>query len=157
MMNLTEAVFSVEYPGSFRLQQKIVFACYRPIQTWLSEIVVTQLAQGYVEGGAGFSHEPAGRCNTSSNKKVPTKTWTMFEAPIYADGRMEKEVLENSQQLQERLQAKRQVRDQEEEQRKKEAEAIRRVQVARVAHLRDMIALEEARNDLYDALRRLKH
>ncbi len=156
LMNLAEAVFSLEYPGSFRLQQKIVFACYRSIQTWLSEIVVTQLAQGYVEGGAGFSHEPAGRSNTSSNKRVPTKIWTLFEAQIYANDRMEKEVMANSQQLLDRLQAKRQARNQEEEQREREAEATRRVQLARVAHLRNMIALEEARNDLHDALRRLE-
>ena len=155
-MNLAAAVFSLEYPGSFRLQQRVAFTCYRSIQTWLSEIIVTQLAQGYVEGGAEFSHERAGRSNISSNKKVPTKIWTQFEAQIYANGRMEKEVLENSQQLQERLQAKRQVKDQEEEQRKKEAEAIRRVQVARVAPLRDIIAVEEARNDLHDALERRK-
>lgn len=48
-MNLTEVVFALEYPDSFRLQQNIVFSFYQPIHTGLSEIVVTQLAQGYVQ------------------------------------------------------------------------------------------------------------
>lgn len=146
LMNLAEAVFDVEYSGSFRLQQMIVFACYRSIQTWLSEIVVTQLAQGYVEGGAGFSHEPAGRSNTSSNKKVPIKVWTMFEAQIYADGTFEKEVDANTER---RLAAQEQ-----REQRQRERERGRRLHVARVTHLRNLIALEEARKNLYDAMRR---
>ena len=150
LMNLAEAVFAMEYPGSFRLQQLIVFACYRSIQTWLSEIVVTQLAQGYVDGGAGFSHEPAGRSNTSSNKKVPTKIWAFFEEQIYADGRFQKELDANSQQLQARAQAKEQAR----EQKKQEAEGARRLHIARVTHLRNLIALEDARRNLNDFLRR---
>ena len=150
LMNLAEAVFDMEYPGSFHLQQNIVFACYRPIHTWLSEIIVTQLAQGYVEGGAGFSHEPAGRSNTSSHKTVPAKVWVQFEAQIYMDGRMEKEVKANKQ----RLHARQQAKAQAEEQRQKEAEALQRVHDARVAHLRNMIAEEEARKNLYDMLRR---
>ena len=61
LMNLVEAIFETEYPGAFQLQQMIVFACYRPIQPWLSLIIITQLAQGYVERGGGFSHEPVGQ------------------------------------------------------------------------------------------------
>ena len=99
LMNLAEAVFQVEYPGAFRLQQKIVFACYRSIQPWLSEIVVTQLAQGYVKGAGGFSHETAGRSNTSSHQTVPAKVWAQFEAMIYANGRFEAEVEAKSQRL----------------------------------------------------------
>ena len=83
LMNLAEAVFAVEYPQCFRLQQRIVFACFRPIQAWLSEIIVTQLAQGYVERGGGFSHKTAGRSNTSSNEVVPSKIWTTFEQEVY--------------------------------------------------------------------------
>ena len=145
LMNLAEAVFAIEYPHSFRLQQNVVFSCYRPIQTWLSEIVITQLAQGYVEGGGGFSHEPAGRSNTSSNKKVPAKIWTRFEAEIYADGTFEAEVKANRQRVQALEQAG--------EQLEQEAEHARRIHAARVTHLNDLIALEEARKDLYDHLR----
>ena len=150
LMNLAEAAFAMEYPGSFTLQQNIVFACYRPIQTWLSEIVVTQLAQGYVEGGSGFSHEPAGRSNTSSNKTVPPKMWVQFEAQIYLDGRFEREVDENNQ----RVLAKRKARIEEAEKRKKLREAKRKLHEQRVLHLKNMIALEKARKNLYDALRR---
>ena len=146
LMNLAQAVFEMEFPDTFRLQQRIVFACYRPIQTWMSEIIVTQLAQGYVEGGAGFSHEPAVRSNTSSNNIVPAKIWTMFEVQVYANGKFEKEVFENRQRLQAMEQA-----DQLEEIRKKED---RDLKSALAAHLRNMIALEEARKDLYDALRK---
>lgn len=110
LMNLAEAVFAVEYSDSFRLQQLIVFACYRSIQTWLSEIVITQLAQGYVDGGAGFSHETAGQSNTSSNNKVPTKMWAFFEEQVYADRSFEKEVDANSQ----RLRAKERIREDQE-------------------------------------------
>ena len=148
LMNLAEAVFTREYPGCFQLQQRIVFACYRPIQTWLSEIIVTQLAQGYVEGGAGFSHEPAGSSNTSSNSKVPGEIWAQFEAQIYEDGRFEMEVEANRQSLQRGKDAE----AEEEEQRKKEAEARRRLHAARVKCLKDMIAVEEARKNLADAL-----
>lgn len=149
-MNLAEAIFDVEYPGSFRWQQNIVFACYRPIHTWLSEIIVTQLAQGYVEGGAGFSHEPAGGSTTNSHKTLPAEVWVHFESRIYRDGRMEKEVKANNQ----RMHAKRQAKAQAEEQQQKEAAARRELHVARVAHLRNMIALEEARKNVYDALSR---
>lgn len=150
LMNLAEAIFHVEYPGSFRLQQNIVFACYRPIHTWLSEIIVTQLAQGYVEGGAGFSHEPAGGSTTNSHKTLPAEVWVHFESRIYRDGRMEKEVKANNQ----RMHARRQAKAQAEEQQQKEAAARRELHVARVAHLRNMIALEEARKNVYDALSR---
>lgn len=36
LMNLAEAIFEKEYPGAFRLQQNIIYACFRPVQTWLS-------------------------------------------------------------------------------------------------------------------------
>lgn len=150
LMNLAEAVFDMEYPGSFRLQQKVVFACYRSIQTWLSEIVVTQLAQGYVEGGAGFSHEPAGRPNTSSNRELPTMIWTLFEEQVYADGRFNEEISANGQ----RIQATQEARKQAKEQKEEEVEVARRLHVARVAHLRNMIALGKSRERLNDAMRK---
>ena len=150
LMNLAEAVFAMEYPNCFQLQQRVVFACYRSIQTWLSEIVVTQLAQGYVQGGGGFSHEPAGRSNTSSNKTVPTKTWSMFEAQIYADGSFETEARANHQ----RLLATEQASEQTREWREQEEQSRRRVHNARVTHLRNLIAVQEARKNLFDHLRR---
>ena len=88
LMNLAEAAFETEFPGAFRLQQRTIYACFRPIQTWLSEIVLTQLAQGYVEGGGGFSHEVAGRSNGVSKKVI----WEVFEANVYADGKFKQEI-----------------------------------------------------------------
>ena len=49
LINSAKAVFALEYPDSFRLQQNIVFFFYQPIHTWSGEIVVTQLAQGCVQ------------------------------------------------------------------------------------------------------------
>lgn len=63
---------------------------------------------------------------------------------------MEKEVKANNQ----RMHARRQAKAQAEEQQQKEAAARRELHVARVAHLRNMIALEEARKNVYDALSR---
>ena len=54
LVNLAEAVSALEHPDSFRLRQNIVFSCFQSIHTWSSEIVATQLAQGYVQGGGGF-------------------------------------------------------------------------------------------------------
>ena len=153
LMNLAEAVFRVEYPGAFRLQQMIVFVCYRSIQPWLSEIVVTQLVQGYVKGAGGFSHETAGRSNTSSNRIVPAKIWNIFEARIYADGRIVREMEANRQ----RLQALEPARIQVEEELAKaaeEREARRRVHAAKVAHLKNLIEVQKARKNLFDALSR---
>ena len=150
LMNLAEATFQMEYPGAFRLQQMIVFACFRPIQPWLSEIVVTQLAQGYVQGAGGFSHEPAGRSNTSSNRKLPAKVWTMFEGQVYADGQFFKAVRANRL----RLEARDRARVQAEEELAKEKEASRKEHAARVAYLKSLIELEEAKKNVYDALSR---
>ena len=139
LMNLAEAIFVMEYPSAFQLQQNIVFNCYRPIQPWLSEIVITQLAQGYVEGGGGFSHETAGRSNTSSNRIVPPKTWQILEARVYMDGRFMREIEENQRRI---------------EARNEQSEARRREHSAKVAYLKSLIELEKTRNKIYEALLR---
>ena len=54
--------------------------------------MLTQLAQGYVEGGGGFSHEVAGRSNGVSNRVVPLLDWNMFEVDVYADGKFKQEI-----------------------------------------------------------------
>ena len=78
-MNLSEAMFQHAYPGKFRLLQRVIYTCFKPIQTWLGEIIFTQLAQGYVDGGSGFNHEIAGRSNASSYQKLSTKQWEMVQ------------------------------------------------------------------------------
>ena len=50
----------------------------------MGEIVFTKLAQGYVTGGGGFSHEPAGRSNTSSFQVLTVKEWQAFECLVMA-------------------------------------------------------------------------
>ncbi|KAL2042782.1 hypothetical protein N7G274_004541, partial [Stereocaulon virgatum] len=58
LMNLAEAVFGCQYLGLFTLQQHVISRCWRPLQTWMGDIVFPQLAQGYVDGGGGLIHEP---------------------------------------------------------------------------------------------------
>ena len=139
LMNLAEAVFDVEYPGCFHLKQYVIYACFRPIQTWLSEIALTQLAQGYVEGGGGFSHEIAGRSNGVSNNVVPPKKWTEFELAVYADGRFKQEVKDTIQARRLQVAAAAESIDR----------ARREVQDAHEKQLKD---LEEARARLLQAL-----
>lgn len=112
----------------------------------MSEIVITQLAQGYFDGGAGFSHEPAGRSNTSSNNKIPAKMWAFFEEQIYTDETFEKEVNVNSQQLQTGKQTR--------ELREQEREAVKMLRIELVAHLGKLSALEEVCVRLYNHLRK---
>lgn len=131
LMNLAEAVFAVEYPGCFQLQQHIIYACFRPIQTWLSEIALTQLAQGYVEGSGGFSHEIAGRSNSVSHSVVPAKKWIEFECTVYHSGRFMHEVVSTIQArrvLAESIErARQQVQEAQEKHKKKLADARERL------------------------------
>ena len=79
LMNLAEAVFEYVFPEMFRLQQRIVYGCFRPLQDWHAEIVLTQLAQGYTKGARGFSHYGAGFSNNSAWLKTPKKGWAVFQ------------------------------------------------------------------------------
>lgn len=94
LMNLSEALLEHLFPGSFRLQQRIIYNCYRKEQTWLGEIVLTQLGQGYTEGARGFSHHPAGNSNGSAYRKTSPQDWDEYEAETCSegDGRMWKEL-----------------------------------------------------------------
>lgn len=146
LMNLAEAVFEVEYPGTFRLQQNIIYACFRPIQTWLSEIVLTQLAQGYIDGGGGFSHEVAGRSNSVSNQVVPSRRWNMFETGVYANGRFKQEV-------EARITAREQrVKEEKEAESRLGAGSL---QEARERHRSNVDALKDATAKLRDARDRM--
>ncbi len=87
LMNLADALFEYRYPGMFRLLQRIIYKCFRPVQAWMAEIVFTQLAQGYVDGGGGFRHEPAGRFNGSSFDTLTPGDWESLEEEVYASGK----------------------------------------------------------------------
>ena len=79
LMNLAEACFEFAYPGMFKLQQFVVVSCWRPEQLWLSEMFVTRLAQGYVEGGGGFSHYPAGFSNGQAYRNLSSSQWKRIQ------------------------------------------------------------------------------
>ena len=95
LMNLAEAVFEYRYPGFFTLQQHIIYNCWRPIQLWMGEIVFTKLAQGNVAGGGGFSHEPAGRSNTSSFQYLWEERWQELECFVMASGDLRMRLQQN--------------------------------------------------------------
>ncbi|KAG6999664.1 hypothetical protein G7Y79_00033g068520 [Physcia stellaris] len=78
IMNLSEAVFEYLYPGMFRIQQLVVFACFASEHCWLGEILITNLSQGYTHHAGGFSHHPAGNSNGSSYRKVSARHWDMY-------------------------------------------------------------------------------
>ena len=61
----------------------------------MGEIVFTKLAQGYVTGGGEFSHEPAGRFNTSSLQVLTVKEWQAFECLVMASGDLGKRLQQN--------------------------------------------------------------
>lgn len=79
LMNLSEALFEYEFLGSFRLQQNVVYVCFRPIQTWLSEIIITQLAQEYIKGGGGFRYKTAGQLDECGYTSVADEDWDRYE------------------------------------------------------------------------------
>ena len=82
LMNLAQSCFEFSFPGLFQLQQLVVFTCWRPEQSWLSEIFITRLAQGYVEMGGGFSHYPAGFSNGNAYQFCGMATWDKLEKRV---------------------------------------------------------------------------
>ena len=104
LMNLAEASFQHMYPGMFRLQQYVLVLCFREAQCWLSEIFITQLGQGYIHNGGGFSHHPAGHSNGSSYRNVSADKWERYTAKAAEEGLLDK-VSENTRDAVERLDA----------------------------------------------------
>lgn len=94
LMNLAEALFRYLYPESFRLQQLVIYTCYTPSQCWFSEVILTQLGQGYTDAAAGFSHYPAGRSNGSAYKQTAKQDWNRFEHGATRSGEIEEELRE---------------------------------------------------------------
>ena len=104
LMNLAEASFQYLYPGMFRLQQYILFLCFTDAQCWLSEIFITQLGQGYIQNGGGFSHYAAGHSNGGSFRKVPPKKWMRYLSKATDEGLLKK-IRENDKDSVERTNA----------------------------------------------------
>lgn len=85
LMNLAEAMFQYLYPDLFPIRQAIIYACYRPMQPWLGEIMFTQIAQAYTHGGRGFSHYPPGLSNGSAHSHIPNRSWDHYLRETRAD------------------------------------------------------------------------
>lgn len=86
-MHLAQSTFEYVLLGSFKLQQRIIYAYYRATQTWLGGIILTQIAQGYTKGARKFSHYAAGCSNGSAYTKTPTvcqfePRWTVEETIV---------------------------------------------------------------------------
>lgn len=92
LMNLAQAAFQYVFPGMFKLQQRIIYACYRETQIWLGEIILTQIAQGYTKGAKGFSHYAAGYSNGSAYAKTPTESWVRFQSEAFHRGHLDNEL-----------------------------------------------------------------
>jgi hypothetical protein len=65
IMNLTEALFMNRYNNSFRIHQLMLQTFWEAAQPWFGETAISQLIQGYVFNGTGFSHCQAGCSNIS--------------------------------------------------------------------------------------------
>lgn len=94
IMNLAQALFEYRYPGMFHLHQHVIYHCWREFQPWYAEILLSRLAQGYIDNAGGFSHHNAGMSNSSSFRKRSAKEWELFQKMACADdgfkGRLEK-------------------------------------------------------------------
>ena len=92
IMNLAEAMLRHLYGRSFRLQQSVIFTCWEPEHPWFSEIVLTQLAQGYTEWAGGFSHAAAGESNRGAYDSFSERTWVPLRHHSLATGHILKEL-----------------------------------------------------------------
>lgn len=104
LINLAEASFQHLYPGMFRLQQYILYLCFREAQCWLSEIFLTQLGQEYIHNGGGFSHNAAGRSYGGNYCNIPAGNWERYTEKAADEGLLEK-ISENTRDAVERLDA----------------------------------------------------
>ena len=92
IMNLADAVFAYLYPSLFPLQQAVIYPCFRSTQSWLAEVIFTQIGRGYVSGGRGFSHYAAGYSNHSAFSLVSDKIWERYACEADKDGELQKRV-----------------------------------------------------------------
>lgn len=82
LMNLAEALLQYNWPGRYHLQQNIIYSCWSSSQCWLSEIFLTLLGQGYIQGAGGFSHCAAGCSNWGAYKGVSQFLRLQIEAKL---------------------------------------------------------------------------
>ncbi|KAL8927701.1 MAG: hypothetical protein Q9208_002116 [Pyrenodesmia sp. 3 TL-2023] len=108
IMNLAQALFEYSYPGMFHLHQHVIYHCWREFQPWYAEILLSRLAQGYIDNAGGFSHHNAGMSNGSSFRKRSAKEWELFQKMACADDGFKErlEMLEKSLERQKELDSK---------------------------------------------------
>ena len=104
IMNLFHAVMMASLGRDFRLQQVILYSCWRSGQAWLSEIVLTRILQAYTDGGKGLSHYQAGLSNWSANRYVGDEVWHRVVKEINLERRLsasyEEEIADTKQRRQ---------------------------------------------------------
>ena len=79
VMNITQAILEHLYPTLFILHQHILYVCWKPIQAWLGEMMLTSLCDGYITNGIGMSHFPAGYSNSTATKNVAHENWVIWQ------------------------------------------------------------------------------
>ena len=75
IMNLFHVLMMEAFHNDFRLQQVVIYSCWRSGQAWLSETILTRILQGYTAGGKGMSHYRAGLSNWSASRYVGDEVW----------------------------------------------------------------------------------
>lgn len=78
IMNLFHALLVHHYGDEFLLQQTTLYTCWRASECWLSEILLTRIAQGYTTNGMGFSHYQAGLSNYGAYRKLSLEDWLLL-------------------------------------------------------------------------------
>ena len=70
LMNFLDTARLLHYGQDFYFAQHILYSCWATSQSWLAEIILTRVFQGYIHSGYGLSHHPAGLSCGSSWKTV---------------------------------------------------------------------------------------
>ncbi len=82
IMNLFHALLVHHYQDEFLLQQTIIYTCWKVSQCWLSESLLTRIAQGYTTDGKGFSHYQAGLSNYRTYRGLSLEEWPLIRQEV---------------------------------------------------------------------------
>ena len=91
LLCLAEACFKYEYPNRFRLQQSIIYDCFRHSQPLLGETVLNQVAQGYALDAQGFCHTMVDEPDIESHDKTDDIDWGYYETRRAEAGELDRE------------------------------------------------------------------
>ena len=75
IMSLFHVLMLQNFGQDFQLTQHVIYSCWGPNQAWASEVLLTDLLQGYTKNGTGMSHYQAGLSNASSFQKAGDAAW----------------------------------------------------------------------------------